>query len=169
MLDIEEWRPVPGYENTYEVSSFGQVRRIEGKSLKPCANSKGYLQVTLHCRGKGVALLVNRLVLMAFRGIPPEDFESCHGDDIKCNNRLSNLRWGTRLENAADKVARGRTTKGKIVGTNHPAAKLTDTEVLKIRHLAKACSLSSAKIAVQYGVSKYTIQDIVARRSWAHI
>ena len=29
MTDVEEWRPVPGYEGRYEVSSHGRVRSLD--------------------------------------------------------------------------------------------------------------------------------------------
>jgi hypothetical protein len=32
--EIEEWRPAPGYEDRYEISSFGNLRRIENKRLR---------------------------------------------------------------------------------------------------------------------------------------
>jgi len=55
--DVEEWRPVAGYEGYYDVSNFGSVRRVEGgkgatpgKVLKPWATPAGYYYASL-CRG----------------------------------------------------------------------------------------------------------------------
>ena len=54
---IEEWRPIPGYEGLYEVSSYGKVRSLDrfiidslghrrfykGKVLKQIKDKYGYL------------------------------------------------------------------------------------------------------------------------------
>ncbi len=47
-LLLDHWKPVPGYEGSYEVSVTGRVRRIEtNKALKPRPNERGYLVVGL--------------------------------------------------------------------------------------------------------------------------
>ncbi|QZE10566.1 hypothetical protein SEA_SCOOBYDOOBYDOO_251 [Mycobacterium phage ScoobyDoobyDoo] len=51
--------------------------------------------------------LVHRLVLEAFVGPCPPGMETRHLDDDPSNNRLSNLCWGTRLENTMDRVQNG--------------------------------------------------------------
>lgn len=68
---IEEWRPVPGYEGYYSISSYGRVWSwVSGKFLKP-ANYHGYLHCCL-TNGSGKRWhRIHRLVAEAF--IPNPD------------------------------------------------------------------------------------------------
>ncbi len=100
----EKWRTieVPGYED-YEVSDQGRVRRIVGdriRVLKPYLNTDGYLRVPLWRDGKRKSMYVQRLVLLTFDGPPlDDDMHACHLNAVRVDNRLENLRWGTRAEN----------------------------------------------------------------------
>lgn len=125
--EIEIWKPVAECEG-FEVSSCGRVRSIDrhvlcgggpkqrahvrhykGKLLRLSRASHGYQNISLP-NGK---YLVHRLVLSAFVGPCPKGCEGLHDDDKRTNNRLSNLRWGTRAENIEDAFRNGgRKRKG---------------------------------------------------------
>lgn len=108
----ENWRPYPN-DPRYQVSDHGRVRGIKGQPLKPIPTKQGYLQVSF--AGLGTAL-IHRVVLETFVGPCPEGMECCHWDDVRTNNRLSNLRWGTSGDNNLDMVRNG---------THHNTAKAT--------------------------------------------
>lgn len=59
----------------------------------------GYLDVQLYGDGRSYHRLVHRLVLFAFVGNPPPGHEAFHKNNDPSDNRLSNLRWGTKSEN----------------------------------------------------------------------
>lgn len=129
---IEEiWKPVAGFEGTYEVSTFGRVRSLRcrwgirsvQKFLAPRRSDKyGHLKVALRRPGfEPKNFFVHRLVAMAF--IP----NLCnlpfinHKDENPSNNCVDNLEWcdckynnnyGTRNERMA------KSLKGKEI--NHP-------------------------------------------------
>jgi hypothetical protein len=84
--------------------------------------------------------LVHVLVLTAFRGSKPEGKESLHKDGNIKNPKLSNLRWGTHLEN----VREGN------------RCKLKDKHVNIIIRSKK----SGAELARQFGVDRSTINMI---------
>jgi hypothetical protein len=114
-LDGEEWRGVLGWETLYAVSNLGRVKRLPRRGygeriVKPYVNDKNWprMMVCL-CNGKreygGIEAFphVHKLVLEAFTGEPrPEGMVCCHINGNPSDNRLENLRWGTRHENAAD-------------------------------------------------------------------
>jgi hypothetical protein len=51
---------------------------------------------------------VNRLVALAFHGLPPNPTDhACHNDGNKLNNSADNIRWDTPSGNAADKLIHG--------------------------------------------------------------
>lgn len=103
----ERWLPVVGYEEHYLVSDQGRVWSVrKGRCLKPRPDNRGYLRVRL----PDGPTVVHRLVLSAFVGPRPYGHEACHGDGDKANARLQNLRWGTRSENARDRVRHGTFT-----------------------------------------------------------
>lgn len=104
------WKEIEGYEGHYEVSDEGHVRSIKKDpplNLKLNLANTGYRVVTLWLEGKSKTHQVHRLVLETFIGPCPEGKRGLHWDDDKDNNNLSNLRWGTRSENAADSVRNG--------------------------------------------------------------
>lgn len=113
----ENWKPVPGYEDLYEVSSLGRVRslgrvdplgrNVAPRVMKPAVRRDGYGAVALWRDGVKVQWLVHRLVLTAFVGECPPSLEGCHNDGNPRNNRLDNLRWDTRSENQLDRVKHG--------------------------------------------------------------
>lgn len=100
---MEKWRPAVGFGGRYDVSSLGRVRsklRSEIKILKPQVDYRGYRFVGLS-KGREQRQLrvkVGRLVLEAFRGLQ-NGFEVDHRDRDRGNDRLTNLRWATRLQN----------------------------------------------------------------------
>lgn len=82
-------------------------------------------------------------------------------DNPKCVNP-NHLVVGTAMDNAMDKVERDRQPKG----VDCPNAKLTDLAVTQIRKLS---DLRSVVVAKMFGVSRQTIADIRAKRTWAHV
>ena len=117
---IEEWRPIPGYEGMYSVSSLGNVRSEErqvthGAFLRTvkkrilCQNhtTNGYLSLRLWCNGKFRVARVHQLVAEAFIGKPQDGLMVDHIDRDKANNKVDNLRWVTKAQNMKNTQCRG--------------------------------------------------------------
>lgn len=108
---------MPGYEGLYEVSDLGQARslgrfsasghRRKGKLLAQTPNESGHRKVTLFNQQAKKIFGIHVLVLLAFAGPRPPLHEACHWNDDPADNRLGNLRWGTRSENLRDCVRNG--------------------------------------------------------------
>lgn len=120
MTEGEEWLPVIGYENTYEVSDSGRIRSLErwvrcgqgyrkvpAKMMVLGRTKKGYVIVNISRDGKSKTHNVHALVLTSFVGPRPAGMEACHGDGNPKNNRLDNLRWGTPSSNVQDMLRHG--------------------------------------------------------------
>lgn len=139
----EVWRNIVGYEELYQVSNFGRVKRLAGKGcrqeriLKP-QNKNGYLRIHLYKEGKMKNFLIHRLVGMAFpdmvdwnadtKGKPVEELTINHKNEFeKANNHVSNLEWitlegninyGTHNERSAkarSKIVSQKTLDGELV------------------------------------------------------
>jgi hypothetical protein len=174
----ERWLPITGYVGLYEVSDIGRVRSVlrtitrsdgkvktfQGKILKPWINASGYAVVYLSRRGSQEPHLVHRLVLAAFTGACPEGQEGRHGPNGKLDNRASQLCYGTRRENMADKIRDGSSNRGE----RHGLAKLTADGVLDIRR-RRADGERLEAIARRHGVSFQNVSLIVNRKAWSHI
>ncbi|QBI97752.1 HNH endonuclease [Mycobacterium phage Zeuska] len=101
-----QWRPVVGHEGKYLVSDEGQILSlITGKTLRPGTMVSGHRYVTI-ARPSRTAL-VHTLVMEAFVGPRPEGYEIRHLNGNPDDNRLENLQYGTRSENAEDSKAHG--------------------------------------------------------------
>lgn len=123
----EQWLPVRGYEEFYEVSDRGRVRsfprrhRVHGggygvrrpKLMSPARRSKaGHLAVSLRRDGKNREFSVHVLVLEAFVSPRPDGMLACHNDGDPANNSAENLRWDTPSANGLDAVRHGRRQRG---------------------------------------------------------
>jgi hypothetical protein len=121
---MENWLPVVGYEDLYEVSDLGRVRSLDrvvvtklgvrkthrGKLLRlsPVTVCK-YPSLHLTAADGTVQLLyVHTLVLEAFVGPRPPGAEACHGPGGVDDNTPANLRWDSHDENMRDLVRAGK-------------------------------------------------------------
>jgi hypothetical protein len=121
----ETWSPVitEGFENLYEVSSFGSVRKTTTQRILKQETSAGYKRV---CMSRPTDVnrvnakkheLVHRLVALVF--IPNTDSTKTivnHKDGNKSNNKIDNLEWASYKENARHAFDTGlRKSKGKPI------------------------------------------------------
>jgi hypothetical protein len=180
--NAERWLPVVGYEGCYEVSDHGRIRSVarvverhyaRGKPMRPLPVStkirrqfpspKGYPSVSLSKRGVIKTKQVHALVLTAFVGVCPPGYEACHWDGDRTNPRLTNLRWGTGVDNAADMRRHGT----MLLGNQRKIAKLTPDIVRSIR--ARIGTAPQSEIAADYGVNQSTISLVGSGRTWSHV
>lgn len=118
----ERWLPIPGYEGAYEVSDQGRVRSLDrtiyakdgrswprrGQMLTTYIGGKGgYLTVGLPTDRRNGPHTVHTLVMRAFVGPPPDGMEVRHLNGDSIDSQLSNLAYGTALQNEADKRRHG--------------------------------------------------------------
>jgi hypothetical protein len=123
---------------------------------------KGYGAVSAN----GKAESAHTASYKAFVGAIPDGHVIRH----KCHNQAcvnpDHLHTGTPKDNVHDAIERGTWTHWSAPpGAEHPAAKLTDADVLAIR----ADGRSHAALARQYDVSDWTISAIRRRKTWKHI
>ena len=141
------------------------VLGTEWHRLKTNPPTKRHVAVELCIDGVAHSRLVHRLVLEAFIGPCPDGMEGCHEDGDPTNNALTNLRWDTPKGNKADSFRHGTVA----IGERHGKAKLTAEIVRAIRDEFATGTVTQTELAKKYGVSRGTIQFVIARKVWAHV
>jgi hypothetical protein len=184
---IEEvWKDVEGYEGLYQISSKGQVKRVEryyiqfngltGNTntkllsemiMKQFEDKDGYLRIQLIKDGNRKKHFVHRLVALNFIPNPENKPEVNHKDGVKDNNKLSNLEWNTTSENQRHAIANKLyvTAKGEGSGTS----KLKEVQVREIHRLWKYGGITQEDLSDIFGVKSGTISRIVNGIRWRHI
>ena len=177
VVNIEQWRPIAGFEGLYEVSNLGRVRslprrvRCEGNGYRTQSGrimrlrvlDGGYIGLILTSH-EGVAstFLVHRLVAEAFIPNPANKPEVHHKDNVRTHNRASNLAWLTKAEHEAlTLVQRPR-------GTKHWHAMVTEAQVIEMRKL-RAEGWPLRDLGIRFDVTNQTACQIVTRKTWKHI
>ena len=141
--------------------SRGRGPRVQIRLIKGTIDKNGYRVIAFS--GRPARRFAHQLVLEAYRGMRPRGFVSRHLDGNPINNRLKNLCWSTQKENLSDKIRHGTHNRGSA----HASAKLTEKQVAHIRRLVS--KLSHSAIASRFGVSRGTIQRIIAGKRWRHV
>ena len=112
----EIWKDIVDYNNLYQVSNLGRVKRLEtnitifnkktqynkkvkGKILKNTKDKKGYLYVTLCKNGKTKKQRVHKLVAEAFLQKNNGFNEINHKNEKRDDNRVDNLEYCTHIYN----------------------------------------------------------------------
>jgi hypothetical protein len=169
---IEEWRDIEGYENVYQISNLGRVKslpriimRNNGNSMdiksrikNICISVTGYPSVNLTVNNKNVVRKIHILIAKAFIPNPDNLPYVCHKNDIKTDNSLDNLYWGTPKDNVKDCIENGNRIDSNILNIE---------DVKEIRVLLN--SKTQAEIARIFKVSDSTIRDIKTGRTWKNI
>lgn len=169
------WAAVPEFAGLYEVSTDGHVRSLKrrtktgilgGRTLRPSKAANGYFRVTLSSDGRSARFLLHRLVLTTFVGPCPAGHECRHLDGNKANCSLSNLAWGTRSDNAKDRVRHG--TQVDTSGERHGMTRLSDRDALEIIRL-RSIGTPVAEVASAFSIGHATVSRIANGKGWAHL
>ena len=98
-MNSEQWKPIVGYEENYEISSLGRVKNKKTqKVLIGDKNNMGYKRVILYTPIKK-RFFIHFLVAYHFCQGYKDGLVVNHIDGNKTNNAAENLEWVTRSEN----------------------------------------------------------------------
>lgn len=182
MTSKEVWKDIPGYEGRYQASSLGRIRSLDhyseyvvrttsadkhetvrkhfhkGQVLRgyPISKGKGYLQLRLSDPNGKHKARVHELIALTFLGPKPPGAQIRHLNGDDSDNRIENLSYGTYTDNRIDDLKNNATR----------AAKLTVSDVLKIRDMLQTTDLPLPTIAKEFNVSPGCISNIAKGRTW---
>lgn len=124
----------------------------------------GYGKMGICTDGEPRTWLVHRVAWMLFREGDPGALCVCHRCDVPACCNPNHLFLGTKADNTADMVAKGRAAFGAKSGS----AKLTEEDVREILSL-RGSGLSQREIGERFGVIQQNINLIMLGKRWAHI
>ena len=172
-MNDEIWKDIPGYEGKYQASSLGRVRSLNRKVKGRChytgkefyrSVSSRILKPGQFCKSGHISVVlghgkagtpVHQLVMKTFVGNAPTGMEVLHINGIPTDNRLENLRYGTRTENILDIYYQG----GKW-------RKLSINDVKAIR-FGLYCGIKGCELAQMFNISQQVISKIKKGRCYA--
>lgn len=160
--------------NVYSNVKKHNQQKSDKKRLLKSWNAFGYRAIYIFRNKKCYKKFVHSLVLETFVGERPKGQQCRHLNGKRDDNRLENLKWGTRQENQADRILHGTDHRGE----KHKLSKLTDDKVRQIRMLAEKSNKfvrkcdrggSYKEIAKKFKISAGTVGSIVRGETWKHV
>lgn len=144
-----ERAPIPGF-NGYTIDPHGNVY---GKTAKPLATflAGGYRKIMLNKR----PCYIHHLVLKTFVSERPPGHEARHKNGDRLDNRVSNLCWGTKKQNARDRKRERDCYNPKI-----PPERKQQAQVLYEQGIGREA------IALQVGCDVRTIRRYIQKYKW---
>lgn len=192
-------RPCSAVGNTYSLAErlARHTQRTDGCWLWTGTNrSGGYGSIGRGGRGAPCLLAHRAAWEIADGKEPPSDLHVGHTCDIRNCVRndeqgtyvvdgVAYPRWGhlflcPPIANEADKVQKGRQARGNSngrvlhpdsypKGTEWPMAKLTDEDVINMRHTYARREMTQMQLAAKYAVRQATVSAIVLNKTWKHL
>ena len=117
-LGFEFWEDVPEYEGIYQASTYGRIKNMNGKILKPSRHHSGYAIVSLSKNKKQRSINSHNIISALFLPKWKREYTQInHKDENKFNNRVENLEWCTPKYNSNYGTRNKRTAEARV---NHP-------------------------------------------------
>ena len=125
---------------------------------------RGYGQTSVYQNRKSRTALAHRVAWQLTYGEIPEGMHVCHRcDNPSCVNP-SHLFLGSPFVNVHDMITKGR--RVLVRGESSPNSKLT---IDQVRWIRANSDRSTGELARQLAISRQSVRDVIAGRTWKHV
>jgi hypothetical protein len=166
-MTSEVWKNIKGFENMYQISSYGRFRSYKSNNWKiiaPSLSSSGYYTYAIYTKSKPKRFQAHRLVAEYFINSSELSKTVNHKDTNKKNNYADNLEWLTIKENLehADKL-------GILFnkGESHYKSKLRNEDIFFIRKNKGV--IKQQKLANKFKTTQPNISIIQSGINWKNV
>jgi len=185
-MENEIWKSIVGFENYYEISNMGRVKRKQGyvyagsgrfrvqkEHISYGKNKDGYRETMITVMPYRKNHLIHRLVAAAF--IPNPNNYPCvnHIDGNRANNHVENLEWCTIAMNnqhahdtGLNKTRRGYKCKPQDHKSLRKAVNYFDVNGNFIQQFASSCEASRILGIRQSAISQAALSNVQRPRKY---
>lgn len=165
-LEIAELHP----EEHYMISNYGRIKSFkrnpkDGEMIKG-GSLKGYNCLSIKLKsGRRTTRYIHKLVAETYLEKDNDQQQHViHLDYDKSNNHADNLRWVTRPTMFAHQKLNPNYKKNRMYN-----AKLTESQVVKIKKRLKKGDTKLYKLAKEFGITHTQLNRIRSGENWGHI
>lgn len=175
----EAAKPVEGWPKIFATKT-GRLFSAKGRGVELSqSTSNGYKFVMVRdAKGKSKILYAHRAVLLAWNRPPNPGEEARHINGERADNRISNLSWGTRNENAMDRAIHGTNATGlkngahtkphrRRKGSKNGNSSLDEHRVQEMRH-KYASGEAAARLCEEFNIGRSALLAACNGLTWRH-
>jgi hypothetical protein len=122
----------------------------------------------------------HRMAWVFKNGEIPKGLFVCHACDVRLCVNPDHLFLGTNKDNIDDMIRKGRNGPSlealrrsrawpRLFGMNAPSSILTESQVIEIFRRHHSAGESCMSLAIEFGVGRSTIWQIVTGKNWRHL
>lgn len=156
MTEQEIWKPVVGFEQSYEVSNLGNIRNKKNGRVRRIDYATNYPTVLLSVDGEHKTFRVHRLVAKAFLEPVEGKNHVNHKNGNHSDNRVCNLEWCTQSENNLH-AYRVLHRKPPMLGKTAANRKVNNKDILLFNQM-NLSGTSTEEIGKFFGIDGSTVR-----------
>lgn len=172
---IEQWRPIAGFETTYEISDQGRLKSLprllrDGRMWKGGITSwqrdgkRHWIALQEDCRIR--RRMVYQLVAETFLGPYPKGYCINHKNGDPSDDKLENLEYITYKENTQHAIHVLNTI---VRGERHGCSRFITAQISELRELWASGKWTQRALAKRYGVTQRAVWQVIHHITWSHV
>ena len=154
-------------EGRFEVWDDGKIVSKSTNKRVGRLRDDGYVDICVIHKGKHIFFMAHRLIWIAFNGLIPKGVNPNHKNEVRHDNRLSNLELLTSGDNIGYSFKRSpeKTLKGEA----KPNSLFTHKQVRLYRKLYASGKITTKEIAALFNTTRVSAYQMVSRKTYRNV